>query len=154
MAEVSGAQKSSGQRGGKPLSTNWLARFDKTARKLPPTNSWLQPYDYFVLTRYPRLQPRDPVLPDLPGGYRRGGRQTYEQQLQKQENVISEKVPRALKGISAKQRREVAALVSGLTTRLEEHVNRGAEPKEIEKRRREVLRLERTLQKNSEGVEK
>ena len=151
---MSTARKSSRQRGGKPRATNWLARLDKTARNLRPTGSWLQPYDYFVLTRYPHLQPQDPDLRDLRDGYVRGGTETYLQQLDRQEALLSEEVPRALEGFEARQRREVAALVFTLTVELEEHSNWKVAPKEIEKQHRDVLRLERRLQKNLGKLDK
>ena len=79
---------------------------------------------------------------------------TYLQQLDRQEALLSEEVPRALEGLEARQRREVAALVFTLTVELEEHSKWKVAPKEIEKQRRDVLRLERRLQKNLGKLDK
>jgi hypothetical protein len=82
---------------------NWLANVDKIACILAPADTWLHPYDYFHLTRYPRLRPKgDPI-----------GERTYQKCLAKQIAEFEEHLEarRVLTKLSAYQRKELAALV-------------------------------------------
>jgi hypothetical protein len=144
------------QRKNRKKPYNWLKRLDEAAANFPVAETWLQPYDYFVLTRYPHLQPREPERGDLPGGYLRPGRQTYEQQLREQEELIRAHAEacRTLEHLSLKQCCEVAALVSDLTMELEEHAKWTAQPKQLRDCARQVARLERSLGSGTRNIQK
>ena len=127
---------------------NWLKSLDEAAANLPVAKSWLHPYGYFELTRYPRLQPHEPERGDLLGGYVRPGRQTYERQLREQEERISSNpgAHRALRKLCPEQRREVSALVNDLTVELEQHVRWKRMPEQMVRGTAPMKRLFRSME--------
>jgi hypothetical protein len=134
---------------------NWLQWLDKIALTLPPAESWLQPYDYFLLTRHPHLQPPDPIGRDYKKTYQ-VGKQTYERQLREQQERISADLEarQVLEGLSEVQCRQLAALVFELTVELQEHVKWKALPNELQKRTRPFARLVRGLETDARQMEK
>lgn len=97
---------------------NWLASLDGWAQTWPPARSWLHPYDFFVLTRYPQLQPGEDSRPKSNFA---SGKETYEQHLAAQLERVGDCNQRILRRLTPEHRKELAALVFELSLHFEEH---------------------------------
>ena len=92
---------------------NWLKRLDEQATELPSATSWLQPYGPFMLARYANLRPQ-PIAGDVHSQLDcESGERTAAQLFMEWESRIAENAEAAvcLSGLSAEQRRQLAALL-------------------------------------------
>jgi len=125
---------------------NWLKHLDEEAPCFSPALTWLQPYDYFLLTRYPRLQPRDDKI----------GERTYAKLVNRQEQQIlaHPQAQQALVELSPERHKEVAALVFDWTVHFQEHAKWSKYPEQFRTRARQSARLARLLQSHRKKVQK
>lgn len=114
---------------------DWLASLDGWAQEWTPAKSWLHPYDYFVLTRYPRLQPVEDAV----------GKEVYERQLARQLIQLASCSLRILKRLTPEQQKQVAALVYELSLHFEEHRRYAEELARLRELIKSWKRLEREV---------
>jgi hypothetical protein len=110
---------------------------DGWAREWPRATSWLQPYDYFVLVRYPHLQPKKRIPRNS------AGRKSFNRQLTKQQKRLAECNKRILRKLDPEQRKQLSALVYELTIHFEEQINYAGRLREFEKQSPQMKRAER-----------
>ena len=100
------------------IEENWLAQLDAKAGKLPRAKDWLGEYIYFMFARYPHLRPKPVSRNNRSRSHWRGGFQSFCQTLALWERKIAadKKAKRALQGLDADQRSQLAALVAETVT--------------------------------------
>ena len=114
---------------------------DYWATKWPRATSWSQPYDYFVLVRYPHLRPKEHVPPNRDVS---AGQESFDWQLTKQQESLAECNKRILRKLDPEERNQLSALVFELSLHFEEHVNYARRLGELKRQIAKVKRLERT----------
>ncbi len=105
-----------------PEVVNWLERLDAHALTLTPLQDW-RDFDYFLLVRYPHLQPISPPGPDVsvlpPQMARRffenSKRVFYEMLADYEEEIAThDEAKRALEDLTEKQRQTLLAELNGM----------------------------------------
>jgi hypothetical protein len=129
----------------------WLAHLDAKAKTLQPATSWSNPYDCFMLARYPWLQPKSGLVPDTTF---RVGELMFSKWIKKQDECIStdKKARRALRDLNDSQRRQLAALVYECTVQLEEHLVWADRLRNAVKLAKEAESFEKRLTRTKNGL--
>ncbi len=103
-----------------PEVVNWLECLDAQARTLTPLQDWTSWDDYFLLVRYPHLQPISPPGPDVSVLPPHVAKRLFENSKRvfcemiadyEEEIAIHDKAKRALEDLTKEQRQQVAALL-------------------------------------------
>lgn len=141
-ASSSQPQRSDGQ----PLF-NWLAALDSCADQLKPARSWLA-YPFFMRVRYPSLWPATSAEDPNPRMLA-VMREMFIGELTKQEARIAshKKGTAILRGLTADQRRQLAALVIDCVADFENHKGNAEYGKKLTKLTKEATRRQRMLDK-------